>query len=231
MSKNDKVVLAGVLIFFSPFFLFPSVYDAFITITNEHSFIMSGLKFAILATFGEVLGQRIRIGSWSITEFGLIPKMVVWFILGVIIKAAFIVFAVGDPIVVKKFIDTPSPLVIAFSISIGLNLIFAPIFMTLHKITDFHIADYHGSMSSLVKPIKMAEKFNQIDWNVQYGFIFKKTIPLFWIPAHTITFMLPPTFQVLFAASLGVALGVILAIAGGKPKKNEEETDEASTAV
>jgi hypothetical protein len=43
--------------------------------------------------------------------------------------------------------------------------------------------------------------------------VFKKTIPFFWIPAHTITFLLPADFRILFAAILGVALGIILAIA------------------
>ena len=35
----------------------------------------------------------------------------------------------------------------------------------------------------------------------------------FWYPAHTITFLLPDEVRVLFAAILGVALGVLLAIA------------------
>jgi hypothetical protein len=43
--------------------------------------------------------------------------------------------------------------------------------------------------------------------------VFKKTIPLFWIPAHTITFLLDPDYQVLFAAFLGIMLGAILAVA------------------
>ena len=218
MNNTDKAVLIGVLAFLSPFFVFDSVYQAFITITDQHGFAMSGVKFAILATFGEVLGQRIRTGSWSIKGFGVIPKMIVWYVLGVLIKAAFVVFAVGDPVVLNKFLPDAGLLLTAFSISLGLNLIFAPIFMTLHKITDLHIADHHGSMVALIKPINMAQKFSQIDWNTQYGFVFKKTIPLFWIPAHTITFLLPPAFQVVFAASLGVALGVILALAGGRPK-------------
>ncbi|WP_321415721.1 Mpv17/PMP22 family protein [uncultured Desulfobacter sp.] len=50
--------------------------------------------------------------------------------------------------------------------------------------------------------------------------MFKKTLPFFWIPAHTITFLLPPDFQVLFAAILGIVLGIILAVAG-LSKKND----------
>ncbi|GAB1473896.1 hypothetical protein MASR2M69_13370 [Bacteroidota bacterium] len=40
-------------------------------------------------------------------------------------------------------------------------------------------------------------------------FVVGKTIPLFWIPAHTITFLLPDTYKVIFAASLSIVLGLI----------------------
>ena len=49
-------------------------------------------------------------------------------------------------------------------------------------------------------------------------FCFQKTIPFFWIPAHTITFILPQDYRVLFAAVLGIALGVLLAIASLKSR-------------
>lgn len=174
MTTNDKKVLVAVLLFLTPFFILPSVYQGFIKLTSDHAFFMSGVKFAILATFGELLGQRIQTGHWTVKGFGVIPKMIVWFLLGAIIKAAFVVFAVGDPIVLQTFVSEPSKLMTAFAISVGLNLIFAPIFMTLHKITDLHIAEHHGSIKSLIKPIDMAQKLNQIDWQLQYGFVFKK---------------------------------------------------------
>jgi hypothetical protein len=84
--------------------------------------------------------------------------------------------------------------------------------MTLHKITDTHIIRNGGTIAGLFQPIKFGEIITNLDWKVQYNFIFKKTIPFFWIPAHTITFLLPVEFQVLFAALLGIALGVILSI-------------------
>ena len=49
-----------------------------------------------------------------------------------------------------------------------------------------------------------------------WGFVFKKTLPFFWVPCHTITFVLPTELRVLFAAALGVVLGSILAIASPK---------------
>ena len=102
--------------------------------------------------------------------------------------------------------------VVALAISVMMNTFFAPVFMTFHKITDAHIAECGGSLKAIITPIPMQRLIKNINWDVQWGFIFKKTIPLFWYPAHTITFMLPGELRVLFAALLGVALGVILAI-------------------
>jgi hypothetical protein len=84
--------------------------------------------------------------------------------------------------------------------------------MTFHKVTDTHIINNGGTLSGFLKPIKFGEIITNLNWNVQWNFVFKKTIPFFWIPAHTITFLLPAEFQVLFAALLGIVLGVLLAI-------------------
>ncbi|MEZ6853814.1 hypothetical protein [Halodesulfovibrio aestuarii] len=66
---------------------------------------------------------------------------------------------------------------------------------------------------SVIIPINMADRFKEIDWNIMWGLVLKKTIPFFWIPTHTITFLLPPDLRILFAAMLGLALNVILAFA------------------
>ena len=82
-----------------------------------------------------------------------------------------------------------------------------------HKITDIHIIENGGTLRGFVKPIRFARVFQEINWDVQWNFVFKRTIPLFWIPAQTITFLLPEEFRVLFAAFLGIVLGVLLAVA------------------
>jgi hypothetical protein len=104
----------------------------------------------------------------------------------------------------------------AFAISTFMNLVFAPIFMTLHKITDNHILENKGTLSGFFTPIKYYEIFPKLNWSVQWNFIFKKTIPFFWIPAHTITFLMPSEYRIIFAAILGIILGVILSIATNK---------------
>ncbi len=82
-----------------------------------------------------------------------------------------------------------------FAISVTMNTIFAPVFMTFHKITDTHILDCGGSLRSIVTPIPMTRIITHLNWNSQWNFVFKKTIPFFWYPAHTITFLLPGEVQ------------------------------------
>jgi Na+-transporting NADH:ubiquinone oxidoreductase subunit NqrB len=76
-----------------------------------------------------------------------------------------------------------------------------------------------GTIGGLFRKIEFKKHFVNLDWSVQWNFVFKKTIPFFWIPAHTFTFMLPPDYRVLFAALLGIALGVILSLAALKSSK------------
>ena len=52
-----------------------------------------------------------------------------------------------------------------------------------------------------------------IDWPDFFLFVVGKTIPLWWIPVHTLTFMLPSAYRVLAAAYLSIILGVILVYA------------------
>ncbi|MBK5251987.1 MAG: hypothetical protein JJE29_05070 [Peptostreptococcaceae bacterium] len=57
------------------------------------------------------------------------------------------------------------------------------------------------------------------------SFVLAKTIPFFWIPAHTLTFLLPGQYRVLAAAMLSIALGLILTLA--KIKKTDEGREMA----
>jgi hypothetical protein len=226
MKRQDIILLIILILLFLPFFVSDAVYSVYEKFNLEHGFITSFIKFAILASYGEVLGLRIRTGSYNLKGFGLLPRIIVWGVLGVFIKAAFIIFSAGGPAVLS-FLGMNNPgailagpmsglkILVAFSISLTLNLIFSPLLMTLHKMTDAHIMMNKGAISSLVTPMKIRTILSGIDWNMHWGFVLKKTIPLFWVPAHTLTFLLPVEFQILFAAILGIVLGVILAFASG----------------
>ncbi len=224
MKLRDLYIITGLILFFLPFFISDDVYCFYSEFNEKHGLVTAFIKFAVLATFGEALGLRISKGVWNRKGFGLLPRAVVWGFLGVTIKAAFVIFATGTPVFLEYTGMKNAPellsgslnfgkILIAFSISVAINLIYAPVMMTLHKITDIHIITNGGKLNCLIKKIKFADNFKKIDWRVQWHFVFKKTIPLFWIPAHTVTFLLPSEFQVLFAAFLGIALGTILAVA------------------
>lgn len=228
MKRTDLYVLLGVVIFFAPFFLLDGLTAQYSRINEAYPLLMSFLKFAVLATFGETLGLRIREGIYNYKGFGLIPRAIIWGVIGVTIKLAFVVFDNGMQVFMEEVAGICgatqfstmemglTKILIALSISIPLNVIYAPVMMTMHKITDTHIMDNQGTVRGLFKPIKLAEISQRINWDVQWNFVFKKTIPYFWIPSHTITFLLPPQARILFAALLGIALGVILAVASLK---------------
>lgn len=229
MKKPDFIFILIVITIFAPFFLSEAVYNAYTSFNAQHGMIMSFVKFAILSTLGEMIGARINTGAYLPKAFGVLPRMIVWGFLGMGINMSMIVFSKGVPLFMEymgmqdasQIINGPlclDKVWVALAISVAMNTIFAPVFMTFHKLSDMHIANNQGSLRSLVSPIPMAATLRQLNWDAQWGFVFKKTIPLFWYPAHTITFLLPPHSRVLFAALLGVALGVLLALANKKKK-------------
>ena len=227
MKKSDFIFLLVATAIFVPFFVSDDAYEWYITFNATHGIVMSFLKFAILSTMGEMIGLRISTGVYINRTFGIIPRMVVWGLLGMGINMAMIIFSKGVPMFMEYMgmANASSTIngemcfekiMIALAISVAMNSIFAPVFMTLHKITDTHIGHCGGSVKALLTPIPMKRIMTELNWAVLWGFVFKKTIPLFWYPAHTITFLLPPNMRVLFAAILGIVLGVLLAVAAKK---------------
>ncbi|MDL2279945.1 hypothetical protein LJC15_04730 [Desulfovibrio sp. OttesenSCG-928-G11] len=208
-------------------FAIPAFMNGFSALTASHPYAMSFVKFALLATFGECLGLRIATGVYNRPGFGILPRALVWGFLGMGIKLAFTIFVSGVPVAMRELglavpdqVLSQGPfawtLLTSFCISLGLNCIFAPLFMTLHRVTDAHILATGGSLRGFFSPIEAGRLLQEVNWTSLWGFVFKKTIPFFWIPAHSITFILPQHFQVLFAALLGVVLGLILAVASRK---------------
>jgi len=232
MKRKDFIFILGIIAVFAPFFISSGLLSFYKQFNSEHGMIMSFIKFAILATTGEVIGLRIKTGNYNQKGFGIIPRAIVWGVLGLTIQMSFIIFPTGAP----RFLEYLGmegasqalslqglpwqKILTAFIVSATMNTIFAPVMMTIHKITDIHIERNGGTIYGLFKPIQMGDIMASINWNIQWGFVFKKTIPFFWIPAHTITFLLPPEYRVLFAAILGIVLGILLAMAAvmGKNK-------------
>jgi hypothetical protein len=231
MKQFDILIICLAIILLAPFFIFDSVYRGYVTCNANHPLIMAFIKFAILATFGEMLGLRIKTGKYNQEGFGLAPRCIVWGFFGMWIAIGMGVFSRGIPTYLSQF-DLFSGVAAAmggsltwlkvcgaFFISLMMNTSFAPVFMTAHKVSDTHILNNGGKLNALLKPIPVGKILAGLNWKVQWGFVFKKTIPLFWIPAHTITFLLPQEMQVLFAALCSVILGLFMSIASLKSGK------------
>ena len=237
MKKKDFYFGVVLILFFLPFFISDTVFEQFMVLTKTHAYIMSFIKFAVLATLGEVIGLRIRTGHYSRKGFGLLPRALVWGFLGITIKIAFEIFGTGAPDMLASMgisfppeYATPSAilkqsifeslswlhLLSAFAVATTMNIFFAPFFMTIHKISDEHINETGGTLKGFFTPFRFGYHMENLNWGVMYNFVFKRTIPIFWIPAQTITFILPPQYRILFAAFLGIILGVFMAIASHK---------------
>lgn len=214
MAKYGTLIWIGLIALFATFLVYPPTHLLFINSTGAHPYLMGFIKFSILSIMGEFLAVRLVSGKWQAFK-GVFPKMLVWGILGIAIVLMFALYTGGvDSAAAKGLIYTGYPHIKtlrAFYISAIMNLTFGPVFMAAHRITDTWIdARFSGNKISLSQTV------SAIDWSGFMKFVVGKTIPLFWIPAHTITFLLPDQYKVIFAASLSIFLGLILTFAKKK---------------
>jgi hypothetical protein len=235
MKKQDFVFILFVCLLFLPFFISNQILEFYERFNLDHPFLISFIKFAVLSTLGEIIGLRIKSGQYLKKGFGILPRALVWGFLGIGIKMAFVIFGDGAPrmlslagvsfpfenpseILKQNFFVTFSglQLLTAFTISVTMNTFFAPVFMTFHKITDAHILNTGGTLAGFFGPMDVGKIMTEMNWKVQWNFVFKRTIPFFWFPAHTLTFLLPAEFRILFAALLGIMLGILLSWASLK---------------
>lgn len=193
----------------------PATRNLIVGATLVHPYAMGFCKFFLLATLGELLGIRLRVGQWK-RPVGLFWRAIVWGVLGGSLALIFQVFNMGVRSalaagLLPTWSGIPQTLWVAFWISTVMNTTFAPTMMVGHRMTDTYIEMTGGKI--FTRRVRFSDVIAHIDWQTVFGFLVVKTIPFFWIPAHTITFLMPPEFRVLTAAFLSIALGGILAFA------------------
>ncbi len=173
--------------------------DNYIVLVKTHPMIMAIAQFAILGTFGEVLSKWVSLKKIHLPfSFSLILwKMMIWSILAVCIKYAFLGFhGFVDQLVASSYL--PADCLInrsfsrALSISFFMNVQFGLLLVILHRVLDNAMPGQKKNWSGLGKAML--------------------TLLWFWIPAHTVTFMLAKDYQIGLAALWSVALGLILGI-------------------
>jgi hypothetical protein len=214
MRKGD-IVWALLFVGIAAFIALPGSHELFVAATNAAPYLMGFVKFAILATMGEFLAIRILRKRWE-RPLGLAAKVFVWGLIGVLVVLMFGLFSAGVAGATAKGLLPKAPgfwgaLLAAFFTSAFMNLTFGPVFMACHRISDTWIdARVQGERLSL------GAALGRVEWPAFISFVVGRTIPLFWIPAHTLTFLLPGEYRILAAAFLSIALGAILAFARAK---------------
>jgi len=213
LRKGD-FILGAILVLFVAFVSLEPTHSVFISLTSAHPYAGGFFKFALLATMGEMLVTRLNLGRYKKAD-GFIYRVLIWGFLGIVITLIFQIFAAGTTAALEKgyLIGKGSALAFAFFTSSLMNLTFAPTMMAFHRYTDTYIDLKFGEGITQPTP---SQVINKIDWNGFISFVLFKTIPFFWIPAHTLTFLLPSEYRVLAAAFLSMALGLLLTI--GKRK-------------
>jgi hypothetical protein len=164
----------------------------YIATVKAYPIVSAMIQFAILGTLGDSVSKWIIEKKLS-KPFGfkvMILKMIEWAFLAVCIKYAFIGFnGFVDQLVSHNLLPELGKYSRAFAISSSMNLQFGPFLVLMHRLLDNAVA---------------GEK----NWaNIDKGIY---SLLWFWIPAHTITFILPKPFQIGLAAVWSVVLGIIL---------------------
>jgi len=217
-------ILAAVLAFMTA----PATKGVFTALTVGHPYLMAFAKFCILATMGELLGRCIMDGRWS-RPAGLIWRMSIWGGIGIMVMVLFEVFAQGVASVLARGLlpGHGSRLAAAFYASVVANVSFGPVLMVFHRLTDTYIDLSCGIQGRDRRSPSLDEVIRNVDWHNLVSFVLLKTIPFFWVPAHTLTFYLPGEYRVVSAAVLSIVVGAILTLArkyGRKPENQRIST-------
>lgn len=216
MKKGDIIfVLALCLVVL--FLINPSTNKIFVEATKLHPYLVGFIKFFVLATMGELLALRIVNQNWTKPQ-KMCYRALIWGFLGICIVLVFDLFAAGVSSSIAKGLlpGKSSILAFAFFTSTIMNLTFGPVMMGFHRMTD----TYLDLVSANKERFNLTTVIKKVDWSNFISFVVLKTIPLFWIPAHTVTFLLPAQYRVLAAAFLSVALGMILAFSNLRGNKS-----------
>jgi hypothetical protein len=213
--KNLKgdIIWAGVLLVWILVLVIPATRTMFINVTEAHAYMGGFVKFAVLASMGDMLGGRILNGEWKFPQ-GFIFKAIVWGIIGMMVTLMFTVFMVGAAGAQSsgRLPFEGSKLAVAVFGSVIMNATFGPMMYIYHKFGDLFVDMTYEKKKGLIKGVTVEEMVKRIDWYGIVSFSWLKTCIFVWMPCHTAVFLLPSEYRVLASAFLSILLGVLVAI-------------------
>ena len=157
----------------------------------ENPFVLAFIKFAILGTAGEVAAKLIS--KKKLVLWQVFYSMLVWGVLGVLIKFIFTGFHGFTANLISTGYLPEGILSKAFFTSFFTNAMLGPWVIILHRLLD----------NLPYKKITVPSE------GIKGAML---TLVWFWIPAHTVTFALDKDWQITLAAIWSFVLGMILGI-------------------
>jgi hypothetical protein len=177
--------------------------DWYVVWVKANPLLSAAVQFSILGPLGEVIANvmRTRRLEWPFSFVTTVLKGLAWAILGIVIKYGFAgckgaCAALVDQGLLPQALG--NGLGWAITVSVVTNLFFGPQMMVLHRVED-NLIDRKWDFTGIQKA-----------W---------ATLVWFWIPAHTVTFILPTHYQIGLAAVWGLCLGIIMGITNKPARK------------
>ena len=166
--------------------------NSYVELVKEYPIYSAMIQFAVLGTLGDVFSKWMQKGhvfspyKWYV----VLLKMLEWAIIAITIKYAFVgIQGFVDSLVSHNLLPELGKFGRAFTVSVAMNLQYGLFLVVFHRFLDNVIAQ-------------------QKNWkNIDKGML---SLVWFWIPAHTITFMLDRPYQIGLAAVWSIVLGFIL---------------------
>ncbi|MEL7654891.1 MAG: hypothetical protein AAGU75_03170, partial [Bacillota bacterium] len=188
--KNWKgdLLWASLLSIWILILLIPETRTVFIKITGAHSYLGGFIKFFILASMGDILGDRILKGEWYISRTFLL-KGIVWGIMGMLVNLAFTVFTEGVAAAqsIGKLPFEGSKMGQALFGSIAMNVTFGPMLYIYHKFGDLLVdMVFEKKEKNPAAKITLSAMVERVDWYRMVSFSWATTCIFIWIPCHTI---------------------------------------------
>ena len=211
--KKDYLISFGVFLV-TLILIFIVTRDFFLAFAGDYKILGGFIKFFFLASIGDFIALRIKSKEWKIPSY-IFVKAFIWGLIGISIVLMFVIYPLGVETLQDKNIlpFEGNTFFFALFISVIMNLTYAPTMMAFHRVSDTFLNMRNGSKETTIN-----DAIDSINWKQFINFTIFKSIPLFWIPAHTITFLLPEEYRIIFAAILGIFLGLILGLFSDKNK-------------
>ncbi|MGV8946518.1 MAG: hypothetical protein ACOH1N_08825 [Lutibacter sp.] len=166
--------------------------NSYVEFVKAYPIYSAMIQFALLGTLGDIISKWMQRGAIFMPyKFSIIfLKMLEWAFLAICIKYAFVGFqSFVDGLILHQFLPELGLFGRAFSVSVAMNLQFGLLLVILHRFLDNLVSQENN-------------------WkNIDKGML---SLVWFWIPAHTITFMLDKPYQIGLAAIWSLVLGIIL---------------------